>query len=625
MNLVSRCPLSHFRFTHPWCCHSMLSALKPFLLPSALLLLALGLWQSPAFQQIGAGVAIFLLGMMALERGFQLLSGSLLQHILQNSTDTRFKALSFGVITTSIMQSSSLVSVLTISFLSAGLIPLAAGLGIIFGANLGTTTGAWLIAGFGLKVSLDVYAMPLLVFGVALLFHSRPRWQGLGNVLVGIGLLFLGIHFMKEGFTAFQDVINLDFSRSDDFSALLLYLLIGIVATVIMQSSHATLVLILTALAADQIGYLAALAIAIGANVGTTITALIGSVSANAAGRQLALGHVIFNFVTGAIALLSLPLLLIAVDALADWFGIIHNDTLKLAIFHTLFNGIGVMLMVPCIPLLTRWLPRLIQATELDVKQPKYLNESALQTPQAAIAVSQQETLRLFRIARDTMIRGMGWRTSDFRQQLKLQDDSTHRDSSSNQMDLAYQHRLKPIYSAIIAFITLARHNSLKREDEILRHIRAANFHIIEAVKGVKHLQDNLMLYLDGDNAPMAASYQELRHQIADVLILAEQLHREPDLDQHEERLAQQQQQLFDFIERMDHRIDGLIRDRLITPNMATSLITDKGYTQLVCESVLKATRYLLASPQNPMEEHPETTLTELTKTATSDPSTPTT
>lgn len=603
----------------------MLSALKPFLLPSALLLLALGLWQSPAFQQIGAGVAIFLLGMMALERGFQLLSGSLLQHILQNSTDTRFKALSFGVITTSIMQSSSLVSVLTISFLSAGLIPLAAGLGIIFGANLGTTTGAWLIAGFGLKVSLDVYAMPLLVFGVALLFHSRPRWQGLGNVLVGIGLLFLGIHFMKEGFTAFQDVINLDFSRSDDFSALLLYLLIGIVATVIMQSSHATLVLILTALAADQIGYLAALAIAIGANVGTTITALIGSVSANAAGRQLALGHVIFNFVTGAIALLSLPLLLIAVDALADWFGIIHNDTLKLAIFHTLFNGIGVMLMVPCIPLLTRWLPRLIQATELDVKQPKYLNESALQTPQAAIAVSQQETLRLFRIARDTMIRGMGWRTSDFRQQLKLQDDSTHRDSSSNQMDLAYQHRLKPIYSAIIAFITLARHNSLKREDEILRHIRAANFHIIEAVKGVKHLQDNLMLYLDGDNAPMAASYQELRHQIADVLILAEQLHREPDLDQHEERLAQQQQQLFDFIERMDHRIDGLIRDRLITPNMATSLITDKGYTQLVCESVLKATRYLLASPQNPMEEHPETTLTELTKTATSDPSTPTT
>lgn len=593
----------------------MLTAIKPFLLPATLLLLALALWQSPAFQQIGAGVAIFLLGMMALERGFQLLSGSLLQYVLQNSTDTRLKALSFGVITTSIMQSSSLVSVLTISFLSAGLIPLAAGLGIIFGANLGTTTGAWLVAGFGLKVSLDVYAMPLLIFGVTLLFHSRPRWQGLGNVLVGIGLLFLGIHFMKEGFTAFQDVINLDFSRSDDFSALLLYLLIGVLATVIMQSSHATLVLILTALAADQIGYLAALSIAIGANVGTTITALLGSVSANAAGRQLALGHLIFNAVTGLIALLSLPLLLVAVDIIADALGVLHNDTLKLAIFHTLFNGIGVFVMVPFIPMLTRWLPRMINPGEQDLQQPKYLNDAALQTPTAAIAVSQQETLRLFRIARDAMIRGMGWRASDFRQNLKLQDDSTHR-NSNHQMDLAYQHRLKPIYSAIITFITLARHNSRAKDDETLRHIRAANFHVIEAVKGVKHLQDNLIHYLNDDNAPMAACYQDLRHQIAEVLILAEQLHRHPELNNHEEGIAQQQQHLADFIERMDQRIDGLIRDRLISPTMATSLITDKGYAQLACDSLLKATRYLLASPKNPVEEHPEHSLTERTHSA---------
>ena len=146
--------------------------LRRIILPTILLVLSYGFWISPNFKEISAGVAIFLFGMLFLEDGFKAFTGGLLEKILQKTTSSTWKSLGFGVMSTTLMQSSSLVSVITISFLSADLISLAAGIGIIFGANLGTTTGAWLIAGFGLKVKISAYAMPMLVFGILLVFQK---------------------------------------------------------------------------------------------------------------------------------------------------------------------------------------------------------------------------------------------------------------------------------------------------------------------------------------------------------------------------------------------------------------------------------------------------------------------
>ena len=183
--------------------------IRKIVLPTILFLLAYGFWISPNFKEIAAGVSIFLFGMLFLEEGFKAFTGGLLERLLRRTTDSTWKALSFGVVSTTIMQSSSLVSVITISFLSAGLIGLAAGIGIIFGANLGTTTGAWLIAGFGLKVKISAYAMPMLVFGIILVFQKSKNLRGIGYMLAGLGFLFLGIHYMKEGFEAFRDTIDL--------------------------------------------------------------------------------------------------------------------------------------------------------------------------------------------------------------------------------------------------------------------------------------------------------------------------------------------------------------------------------------------------------------------------------
>ena len=362
-----------------------------------LAILAWGFWISPNFKEIAAGVAIFLFGMLALEEGFKTFTGGVLERILRKTTAGPWKSMTFGVVSTSVMQSSSLVSVITISFLSAGLIDLAAGIGIIFGANLGTTTGAWLIAGLGMKIKISAYAMPMLVFGIILIFQKSRTLNGIGYILAGLGFLFLGIHHMKEGFEAFRDTIDLTAFAVSGYSGIMLFTLIGVAATVIMQSSHATLVIIITALAAQQITYENALALAIGANVGTTITAILGSMSANVQGKRLAAAHLVFNMVTAIIAIVFIYQIADMVDSFSSMVGIASDDyTLKLAVFHTIFNAIGVVAIMPFINFLASSLTKAMPEKEQSREKPMYLNEAVEELPDTAIEAVRKETLRLY-------------------------------------------------------------------------------------------------------------------------------------------------------------------------------------------------------------------------------------
>jgi phosphate:Na+ symporter len=312
---------------------------RQLILAGILGLLAFALWTSPEFKHIAAGVAIFLFGMLSLENGFRQFTGGLLERLLRRTTDTIPKSLGFGIVSTAIMQSSSLVSVITISFLSAGLLPLITGIGIIFGANLGTTTGAWLFATIGMKMSLSAFALPMLVFGVVLNFQQSRVLKAFGSILAGLGFLFLGIDFMKEGFESYQSAVDLRDYAMTGITGLLIYTGLGILATVVMQSSHATLALTLAGLATGQVTYENALALAIGANIGTTVTALIGGLSANIAGKRLAGAHLLFNISTAAIALVLIEPLRWSVDSLSALMSIAEDDyTVKLAVFHTLFN-----------------------------------------------------------------------------------------------------------------------------------------------------------------------------------------------------------------------------------------------------------------------------------------------
>ncbi|MDO8261175.1 MAG: Na/Pi symporter, partial [Candidatus Magasanikbacteria bacterium] len=165
-----------------------------------LLTLAVIVFYSSDFKVIIAGIAIFLVGMIFMEDGFKLFSGGVLERALHVSTDTVPKAVAIGIIATSIVQSSSLISIIIISFLSAELITLSGAIGVIFGSNIGSTTTAWIISSLGLEIDIATYAMPMIIFGAVFVFSDTKSYQGVGKILLGLGFVFLGIDYMKDGF-----------------------------------------------------------------------------------------------------------------------------------------------------------------------------------------------------------------------------------------------------------------------------------------------------------------------------------------------------------------------------------------------------------------------------------------
>lgn len=553
---------------------------RKILLPVIFGLLVYGFWISPDFKEIAAGVAIFLFGMIFLEEGFKAFTGGLLERLLDKTTDRLWKSISFGVITTTIMQSSSLVSVITISFLSAELIALASGIGIIFGANIGTTTGAWLVAGFGLKVKISAYAMPMLVFGVILVFQKAKGIKGIGYILAGLGFLFLGIYHMKEGFEAFRATIDLTRFAMPGYLGLFVFTGIGVFATVVMQSSHATLVLIITALSAGQITYENALALAIGANIGTTITAILGSMSANYQGKRLAAAHLVFNMITGLIAIGLIHQIMWMVDTTAAGVGIADDDyTLKLAVFHTIFNVIGVAVMTPFVNRLVLFLERAIPAPRLDVAQPKYLSDAVIDFPETLLESVRNETLHLYDNAFEIMAHGLNLHRTTILTAEDL-EDAIHgsREVMDFDLDGIYERKVKVLYGAILDFISRAHSAMPSPFADQLFELRQGCRLIVQSVKEIKHLRKNVTAYVASDNEHIRKEYNFLRVQIASVMRELDRLQRESEEDRDVLELDAYKVAIEQDSSVADGTLDALIREEKITALMGTSLMNDHGY-----------------------------------------------
>jgi len=576
--------------------------LKRLFLPSIFLILSWGFWISPDFKEIAAGVAIFLFGMVSLEEGFKAFSGGTLEKVLQVSTNRLWKSLSFGVVTTTLMQSSALVSVITISFLSAGMLGLEQGIGIIFGASLGTTTGAWLIAGLGLKVNIAAYAMPMLVFGVILVFQSSRAQKGIGYVLGGVGFLFLGIHYMKEGFESFKAAIDLTQFAMTGLAGLLLYTLIGTAVTAVIQSSHATLVLIITALAAGQISYENALALAIGANIGHTVTAILGALNANTDGKRLAAALLIFSVVAGLIAIVFIQPFIWAVDVVSHACGIADDNlAMKLAVFHSLLNLVGIMVMAPFIGRLVVLLRQWLKEPQQSVVTPRYLNDAVISFPDSALKALRQEVRHLYANSFDIIITVLNVTPEQLRDPERL--SSLPSDLAVVDVDALYNQRIKSLYSEIIAFIARLQGSTDTRAfGEDLYALRDACRDIVEAVKDIKHLQKNLLRYLASPNASIQKEYNDIRRRVALLLKDLSTLADNPD---SEALLALDgvRADLFADDALAGGALDSLIRGGHITPEMATSLMNDSSYAHDVARHLINMARVIFTPAESVMRE----------------------
>ena len=585
--------------------------LRPAGLLLGLVVVVLLFLRHPSLAQLFAGVALFLLGMRYLEDGFRAFTGGALERWLAASTDRLWKSLTFGTLSTALVQSSSLVTLLSIAFLSAGLISLTAGIGIVFGANLGTTTGAWLIALVGLKLDLAQVGMPLLVFGVVLERHRQARWRGTGQVLLGIGLLFLGIDQMKAGFAGLDQVFDLTAYQVEGWRGIALYAVLGTLATVLMQSSHATLMITLAALASGQLDYSNALAMAVGANLGTTVTALIAALGANNAGRQLAAAHILFNLLTGLVALAVLPLLAHLVDWLADWMGMQATAyTLKLALFHTLFNLLGLALMLPMLPVLVRLLPRWLPAPALVsgedlAEQPRsralYLDEAARRHADTALKVLQQELGHLAANSRQVIASAL-YLPPEFRQ------DMTRERALSEPLpvpplaeredaDALYHQHIKGIYADIVDFLSHLDCDPLPEQQQALMQLNLAARDLVEAVKAAKHLKSNLRKHIDSQRPALREGYRQLREQ--GRLLLSDQARRDADglsvtVEQQRSDAYVDQQQL--FRSQFEQRLNQQLRAGELDGWQATSLLNDLHYL-LESSANLRAAHDALAIP----------------------------
>jgi len=481
-------------------------------------LFLLGLY--PDISMILGGIALFLIGMEYMEGGFKAFSGSLLESVLEKFTNNTPKAITTGFLATAIIQSSSLISIIVISFLSAELITLTSAVGVIFGSNIGTTATAWLVSTFGLKIKISVYAMPMIVIGILIpLFLKENSWKGIASIFIGLGVIFLGIGYMKEGFETLKEGIDLAQYAMAGYAGIFVYVLVGAVVTIVIQSSSATMAIIITALATGQIDYANALALAIGANVGTTVTAALGALKSNENGKRLAVAHFIFNITTGIIAIVFIYQLADLVDYLAVMVGIgIENYTMKLALFHTIFNIIGVLAVSPFIAVLVKFLNTLFVPKGVNKGKQRYLDDAVLALSSTALSAIIMETKHLYENAFDIITHGLNIKKKNLLSSMKLDEVTKDLHTHTIDIDGFYNRWIKGLYGEIIDFSTKAQANMSPEYIEELYKLKLANRDIVEAVKGTKHLQKNLLKYTSSSNEHIRAQYNDIRKGLTELL-----------------------------------------------------------------------------------------------------------
>jgi phosphate:Na+ symporter len=350
------------------------------------------------FGAMAGGLGLFLLGMGLMTDGLKLAAGPALHRILQGATRTRAHALGSGLLVTALVQSSSAVTVAAIGFVNAGLLALGPALWVLFGANVGTTMTGWVVALVGLKFKIEALALPLVGLGALLrLFGVGRRSGAVGTALAGFGLLFMGIALLQQAFGNLAGQVALP--QGDGVLVLLAQLGIGVLMTVLAQSSSAAMAITLTAAQGGLLDLQGAAAVVIGANIGTTVTALLAVVGATPNARRAAAAHVVFNLLTGSVALLLLPWFLGALGMAREALELPPDPAVKLALFHTAFNLLGVLLMWPLAAGLTRWLQRRFRARADDEAQPLHLDDNVLPVPTLALDALAREVARAGNVA----------------------------------------------------------------------------------------------------------------------------------------------------------------------------------------------------------------------------------
>lgn len=344
-------------------------------------------------------LGLFLYGMKIMSEGLEKFAGDRLRSILAAMTKNRVMGVFTGILITALIQSSSATTVMVVSFVNAGLMTLKQAIGVIMGANVGTTVTAWIISAVGFKVNISAFAIPLLAFGLPLIFNNKSSRKSLGEFIFGFSFLFMGLSFLQTAATDLHigDLVAgmLAHIPYNNIFTIIIFIIVGAIVTMIVQASAATMAitLMLFDMHIEGFGFEQAAALAMGQNIGTTITAFMASLTANTQARRAALAHMFFN-VFGV--LLVLLMFYPACDAVS-WFvtdvmGVKNNDLYKLSAFHTAFNVFNTLVLIGFVNQIEAFVCKVLPMKEQDGEyRLKYISGGILSTAELSIVQAQKE------------------------------------------------------------------------------------------------------------------------------------------------------------------------------------------------------------------------------------------
>ena len=358
------------------------------------------------FSLVGS-LALFLFGMKTMSEGLEKFAGDRLRSILAAMTGNRFMGVMTGILITALIQSSSATTVMVVSFVNAGLMTLAQSIGVIMGANIGTTVTAWIISAVGFKVNIAAFAIPLLAVGMPLIFSKKDSRKSVGEFVFGFSFLFMGLSFLQEAATAMNigDLVAgmLAHVPQESFLTILLFVVVGAAVTMVVQASAATMAitLMLFGMNIPGFGFEQAAALAMGQNIGTTITAFMASLTANTQARRAALAHMFFNVFGVVVVLCAFYPACTAVSWFVETFmgggnastGLGTSSNLfKLSAFHTAFNIVNTLLLIGFVKQIEMFVCKVLPMGEGEEDHRlSFISGGLLSTAELSIVEAQKE------------------------------------------------------------------------------------------------------------------------------------------------------------------------------------------------------------------------------------------
>jgi len=374
------------------------------------------------FNLLGA-LGVFLYGMRVMSEGLQKVAGDKLQKVLNFITNNRFTAIMTGFIITSLIQSSSATTVMVVSFVNASLLSLTQAIGVIMGANIGTTITTWIVSFVGFKFKVTAIALPIVGIALPFIFSKNKKNRDFGEILIGFGLLFLGLLFLKESVPDIKhhpEILSfLQNYTNHGFLSFVIFVFVGSVLTVIVQSSSAAMAITVTMAFKGWIDFPTAAAIALGENIGTTVTAYLASIGTNVNARRSARAHFFFN-VFGVIWMAF------AFHLFTKDNGIIYNIAklfwnpeltnaqgqhinfpLNVALFHSVFNILNTLLFIPFVPQFSKFVENVVKPKASDLRKKyelKYISTGIQDTAELNILKAKQEIIKMSAVAKDMFL-----------------------------------------------------------------------------------------------------------------------------------------------------------------------------------------------------------------------------